>query len=86
MNSGQKFDAIVVESFMFDAVVGLGEHFNCPVIALATFGAVKMVNQMTDNPSHTGLIVNPFLSLNDKMTYCERFENTFYSLVESLIF
>lgn len=86
MNSDEEFDAIIVESFMFDAVIGLGEHFNCPVIALGTFGAIKMLNQMTDNPSNTGLIVNPFLSLPDKMNYWQRFENTFYSMVESLMF
>lgn len=42
LNSDEKFDAVIVELFVIDSLVGLGEHFNCPIIGLTTFdGTVK---------------------------------------------
>lgn len=32
MKSNEKFDAVIVELFATDALLGFGQHFNCPVI------------------------------------------------------
>lgn len=40
LNSGEKFDAVIVELFVIDAVLGLGQHFDCPVIGVNTFDGV----------------------------------------------
>lgn len=86
MNSGEKFDAVVVEIFNNDALLGLAQHFGCPVIGVTTYGVVKWVDAMTSNQSPYSYVPNPCLGLVDKMTYTERLSNTFYSLIESFFY
>lgn len=40
LNSNEKFDAVIVEVFAIDSLLGLGQHFNCPVIGVNTFDGV----------------------------------------------
>lgn len=44
--SGEKFDLIIVECFISEALFGIGQHFNAPVIALSTFGASKWTTDL----------------------------------------
>ena len=86
MYSGEKFDAVVVEIFNNDAISGLAQHFNCPLIGVTTFGAVKWANEMTGNQSPFSYVPHPFLSFTDKMSFKERMYNTLMSVVENIGF
>lgn len=39
--SKQKFDVVIVECFVSEAMLGIADHFNAPVVSMATFGAHK---------------------------------------------
>lgn len=86
MNSEEKFDAVIVEIFAIDALFGLGQHFNCPVIGVTTFDAVYWNNVHTGNQSPYSYIPMAFAGLNDRMTFTERLINTIYSLGEKLLY
>ncbi|CAO1423125.1 unnamed protein product [Diamesa serratosioi] len=86
MNSGETFDAVIVEAFNFDAIFGLAEYYNCPLIVVTPFGAVKWANVMTGNQSPSSYVPQPFLHYTDKMTFKERLYNTFVSLIEHVAF
>jgi hypothetical protein len=85
LNSDKKFDLVLYEIFGVDALVGLGQHFNCPVIGFATFAATSWVNQITGNPSGDSYIPNAFLSYTAHMDFKQRFFNTLFGITESAI-
>jgi hypothetical protein len=85
MDSKEKFDAIIYEVFGMDVLVGLGQHFGCPVIAYTTFGQTIWITQINGNPNTQSYVVNPFLSYAGQMTFYQRFKNEMFSIVEQLM-
>lgn len=85
MNSGEKFDVCIYEIFALDATVGIGQHFDCHVIAFSTFNAVKWINHLNANPTSHSYVPNPFLSFTAEMTFAQRLWNTVYSHMEDIL-
>lgn len=77
-----KFDLVISEIMMNEAVLGFSEYFNCPHILISTVGATSWVDIITNNPSPLSYIPSPFLDLTDKMSLIERLQNTIFFLVE----
>lgn len=46
MASNIKFDAVICEVFLSEALFGLSEHFKAPLIGLGTFGAISWNTDM----------------------------------------
>ena len=80
----QKFDVIILEIFMTEALLGLGHVFNAPVIGVSTFGASKWTNDLVGTPTPLSYVPNPFLSFTDKMNFVERTGNIMMSLFETI--
>lgn len=68
MNSGEKFDAVIVELFVVDALLGFGQHFNCPVIGVNTFDGVYWNDVYTGNQSPYSYVPMAFLGMPDNMS------------------
>jgi glucuronosyltransferase len=86
LNSNEKFDAVIVELCAIDALLGLGQHFDCPVIAVNTFDGVYWNDVYTGNQSPYSYVPMVFTGLPDKMTFSQRLSNTIYSSIEKLVF
>jgi hypothetical protein len=86
LNSGEKFDAIIIELFVSESLLGLGKHFNCPVIGLSTFSSSKWTNDLTGNPSPYSYVPHNFIEYTDKMNFYQRLHNTLLSLFENLYY
>ena len=41
LKSKEKFDVVIIECFVSEALLGIANHFDAPVISMATFGAHK---------------------------------------------
>lgn len=72
----QSFDAIVVENLLSDALLGLGQHYNAPVIALSAFGAAKYTTDLVGTPNFASYV--PFTSnhYTDRMNFWQRMYNS----------
>lgn len=81
--SDQKFDVVIVEIFLSEALIGFGHHFNAPVIGVSTFGASKWTNDLVGTPSPLSYVPHPFLSFTDHMTLTERMGNTMMNIFET---
>lgn len=46
-----RFDLIIVEILYTEALLGLGQYFNAPVIAFSVLGMYKQVNDLVGNPT-----------------------------------
>lgn len=82
----EQFDVIILEVFLNEAMLGLGHHFNAPIIGLSTFCSSKWTNDMVGNPAPPSYVANPLLSYTDHMTFFERLGNTLHAIVEHFYF
>lgn len=85
LQSNQQFDVVIVEIFMTEALLGLGHHFNAPVIGVSTFGASKFTTGMVGAPEIPSYIPNVFTGFSDKMTFVQRLANWFRNGIEDVL-
>jgi hypothetical protein len=64
---------------------GFSEHYNCPHILISTVGATSFVSLMTGNPIPLSYVPHIFLDMTDKMSFVDRFQNTFMHIAESFL-
>lgn len=89
MQKNLQYDAVIVEIFGVEALYGLGNHLNCPVIGLSTFGSSKWTNDLTKTPMEYSYVPHNFVKYTEKMSFLERtynlilsqYENAFVELV-----
>lgn len=80
----EKFDAVVIELFWLEALMGLGAHFDCPVIGLSVLSTSKWTNDLTQNPSPASYVPNNLSEFTDNMNFWQRTKNMIISCVEIL--
>lgn len=85
LQNNEKFDVVIVQQRMTEALLGLGHHFNAPVIAISTLGASKMTSGMVGTPEISSYIPNVFTGFSDRMTFAQRLVNWFRNLVEDVV-
>ncbi|XP_018562683.1 uncharacterized protein LOC108904558 [Anoplophora glabripennis] len=82
LKSDEKFDVVIVEQFLNDAIKVLGHIYNVPVIALSTLGPNPWVNNIVGNPSPLSYIPQPISSVSSlDMSFTERLSNLFSYLM-----
>ncbi|XP_037904808.1 uncharacterized protein LOC119647761 [Hermetia illucens] len=86
MKSNEKFDVVIVEVFMNEALLGLANHLKAPVIGVSTFGASLWVCEMVGSPSPISYVPSPFSNLPDNMDFMQRLTNLAMVTVERLIY
>lgn len=86
LKTNETFDAVIVEIFGIDVVVGFAQHFNCPLIGLNTFDGVYWNDIFTRNQSPFSYVPMIYLGANDKMSFKQRLLNTLYSQIEKFAY
>lgn len=86
MHKREKFDVIIQEIFLAEALLGFGKHFNAPIIGFSTFGASKWSTDLNGSPSPPSYVPNVQLSFSDRMTFVERLINVVVTAVEGVYF
>jgi glucuronosyltransferase len=81
----ESFDAVIVELFGLDALMGFGQHFNCPVLGVTTFDGVYWNDLYTANQSPYSYVPMIFAGLPDEMTFVQRLQNTVLSVAEKIL-
>lgn len=79
------FDLVIVELFVTEALLGLGQHFGAPVIAVATVGASQWTNSLVSNPSPLSYVPHVFSAYSSKMKILDRMMNIFLETYESFM-
>lgn len=81
----QHFDIAIIEMFVSDAMLGLGLHFNAPVISVSTFGAHKWTTDLVGTPNIASYIPNTFLGFTDQMTFVQRLKNSLATWFDDIV-
>lgn len=84
LSSKTNFDVIVLEAFLNEALLGLGVHFQAPIISFPPFGASKLTNDMVGSPAPVEYVPHVTLAFTDNMTFVQRMINTLTSIAESM--
>lgn len=71
-NPNERFDVVITEMFVSEALIGLGYHFKVPTVVVSTFGAIKWVNDLVGTPSPMSYVAHPFMSFTDRMNFFKR--------------
>lgn len=83
--SDEKFDIIVLEMCMTEALLGFGHHFKIPVIGVSTFGANKYTADLVAAPETSSYIPNLFTGYSDRMSFTERIWNLMEYTLETTL-
>lgn len=85
LKSNEKFDLLVMESFMNGAFTGFQHHYKVPCVLVSPIGAQKSVNYLFGNPNNPSYVADVLLPYGDKMTFFQRLTNTFNYMAHILI-
>jgi glucuronosyltransferase len=61
IQSDQKFDVILLDIFLDEALLGLGHQFNAPIVGVSTLGACKWTTDLIGSPSPLSYVPHPLL-------------------------
>lgn len=77
LQSGQKYDLIIAEYFMNEALFGLSSHFNAPIILLSPLPSSSLMNELFANPAPSAFIPNILSGHTGIMGFGGRLHNFF---------
>ncbi|XP_059613453.1 UDP-glucosyltransferase 2-like [Phlebotomus argentipes] len=86
MQKREKFDVIIQEIFLAEAMLGFGKHFDAPIVGFSTFGASKWNTDLNGSPSPPSYVANVNLVFSDRMTFFQRFINIITMAIEEVYF
>ncbi|XP_066253000.1 UDP-glucosyltransferase 2-like [Euwallacea similis] len=84
IQSGEKFDAVIVGQFMNDALKGMAHHFGGHLVLFSTVGTSTWVNHLVGNPSIPSYTPEMILGYPAKMTYFQRMKNALFNIVYNI--
>uniref|UniRef100_A0A1I8NMW5 UDP-glucuronosyltransferase n=1 Tax=Stomoxys calcitrans TaxID=35570 RepID=A0A1I8NMW5_STOCA len=86
MMDNESFDLIIMDILTSEALVGLGEHFHAPMVAVSTFGSSGFMDEMVGNPSPLSYIPHMHLPFGNHMALWERMINVVMEVVDKISF
>lgn len=76
------FDAMIFGYFMNDFMLGLGAHFQCPIIVSFMIQPIFAINTLVGNPSEHSYVPTLFGNIEQPMNFMERVKNYLLTIVE----
>ncbi|CAG9854065.1 unnamed protein product [Phyllotreta striolata] len=84
VNSNEKFDVIIMEHFLNDAMAVFQHVFDSPLIYLAPGPMTMLNNHLVGNIAPPSFVPNLLTDYNTKMNFWQRLRNTYYHIVGEL--
>lgn len=85
LKTKQHFDAIIVEFWIVEALFGLKQHFDAPLIGTSALGATKRTTDLVGAPNFASYVPHLSNPYADRMTFWERLHNSFVSWSDEFI-
>ncbi|XP_073847615.1 UDP-glycosyltransferase UGT5-like isoform X2 [Musca autumnalis] len=84
-NPKGKYDLLLCEQFYQEPFLALSRIYDVPVVTSSTLGFESRMSQMMGVIMPWSFVPHTFSPFTDRMTFFERFMNSFYSLTEDFI-
>ncbi|XP_065368813.1 UDP-glucosyltransferase 2-like [Calliphora vicina] len=78
----EQFDMIMLDTFICEALYGLGEHFNAPMVGISNFGALTSLDLMVGNVSPLSFVPSLFTQHTFDVTFWKRCLNVALNVVD----
>lgn len=85
MQQKERFDVVIFEIYVCDALIGLGHYFGAPVIGFSTLGPSKWTSDLTGLSDFASHIPNVYNGFTDHMNFWERMYNSLSFWYEDFI-
>ncbi|XP_073834860.1 UDP-glycosyltransferase UGT4-like isoform X1 [Musca autumnalis] len=79
------FDVMILGYFMNEFMLGLGAHFQCPIILSFMVQPIFLINRMIGNPSESSYVPNLYTGLKQPLSFRARIRNYLSSIFEQKI-
>ncbi|XP_062548618.1 UDP-glucosyltransferase 2-like [Armigeres subalbatus] len=86
LNSDEKFDVVLVQTFITEALYGFAQHFDAPLITFATLGSSMWTNSLVGTPAPSSHVSHFLLSYTDEMSFWQRFFNTIVTIFDRMYY
>lgn len=83
-NPSEKFDLVIIEQFVNDALKGIAYYYKAPMIVLSTMGSGPWVNGLVGNPAPRSYIPDILLTYGAHMTFWQRLHNGLFGVLEGI--
>uniref|UniRef100_T1PAT9 UDP-glucuronosyltransferase n=1 Tax=Musca domestica TaxID=7370 RepID=T1PAT9_MUSDO len=81
----EQFDLVIVEVLMSESLLGLGEYFKAPVVAVSTFGTISFIDYLVGNVSPLSYIPHMSLPYKNPMSVWQRCVNVISELIDNFL-
>ncbi|GAB0093832.1 hypothetical protein DMENIID0001_090140 [Sergentomyia squamirostris] len=81
----ESFDLVIVGFFFNNFLIGLGDHFKCPVVSIFSAGISEMINSPSGNPAAVASVPHLFLGKVKEMTFMPRLKTFLFNIVEKFL-
>lgn len=85
LESNEKFDLIILDLFLTDALLGLSTVFDCPIVALSTNGPHTWVSEVLGTPRPASYVPHMYTDFIDRINLGKRLENEFFYYIEKIL-
>ncbi|KAK9882636.1 hypothetical protein WA026_022506 [Henosepilachna vigintioctopunctata] len=85
LNSGEKYDVIILEQFYSEGLRYLGKHLQAPLILYSAMDSCSWTNPAVGNPAPPSFVPELSVSGPREMTFFGRLENSFLFLLNELV-
>uniref|UniRef100_A0A1I8P327 UDP-glucuronosyltransferase n=1 Tax=Stomoxys calcitrans TaxID=35570 RepID=A0A1I8P327_STOCA len=82
----EKFDLIILDVMVTEALLGFGEHFKAPMVAVSAFGTINFIDYLVGNTSPLSYIPHISVPYGNHMSLKERAVNMLSEIVDQLGF
>lgn len=86
MKSNEKFDLIILDLFLTDALLGLSTVFNCPIVALSTNGPHTWAQNVLGSKRSASHLPHMYTDFTKRLNLGRRLEDAIFYLIENIYF
>ncbi|XP_062549714.1 UDP-glycosyltransferase UGT5-like [Armigeres subalbatus] len=86
LNSDEKFDVVLVQTFITEALYGFAQHFDAPLISFSTLGSSLWTDNLVGTSATPSYAAHFLLSYTDNMSFWQRFYNTIITAYDKLYY
>lgn len=79
------FDAVILGYFLNDFILGIGAHFQCPIILSFMVQPIFPINKMIGNPLEASYVPTLYSGYRQPMDFCSRVKNFLANGFEQLV-
>uniref|UniRef100_A0A1I8PFS7 UDP-glycosyltransferases domain-containing protein n=1 Tax=Stomoxys calcitrans TaxID=35570 RepID=A0A1I8PFS7_STOCA len=80
------FDLLIFGYFLNDFLLGLGGHFQCPIVVSFMLQPIFLLNPMIGNPAEASNVPNLFTGYKQPLNFWQRVDNFLYTTFEYQVF